>query len=951
MRRKVFAVIIILFFSVLCNNAFAQIKPETLRQIGLLLDEKASRTPAQRKIQSQLLQAVRESRGQRMVVGVPLKPAKVHADTKGNLDVDISADVTDDLIKKIESLGGKIIYPSKEYHTIRATVNLSMIDIISGYPEVKSIEPAVRSRVVGRVFHNQQLSSNQLNLVKFLPFNAEHIRGIMEKYINGHPGLTGRAGMVTSQGDHTHGADKARDVYGYTGKGIKIGVLSDSYNATSGAATDVLNGELPGTGNPFGYTTPVTVVQDEAGGTDEGRAILQIVHDLAPDAQLFFATADVSEASFATNITKLRNTYNCDIILDDVEYLDEPVFQDGTIAQAVNTVTAAGALYFSSAGNEGSLAKNTSGVFEGDFNDTGSPPFTSTKKNKTGTINNFGTSASPINGDIIETEGEDEYTLTWADPNGASSNDYDLFLVDASGDILEASTTNQTGTQNPFEAVPLLGTDFATGDRLVVFKNTAAAVRAFDLNTGGGLLTLATDGQTHGHCCAIAAFGVAATPAAGPFDGSSPTGPYPGVFVSSNKVETFSSDGPRRIFYTPSGTAITPGNFLFSTNGGEVLQKPDITAADGVSTNLSGTTEFDPLFFGTSAAAPHAASIAALIKSANPSLTPTQIRNILTSTALDIESTGVDYNSGYGIVQAFQAMQAVAPSALSNINIDTVIITEGTASNNNGAIDPGENANILVKLTDEASLAATNVVSTLRTTTTGITITKDTASYGTIPSSAIGANTFSFNVSPSVSCGSIVDFFDSVNFGGGGPSPQTFFFTESIGSQPDMSISSTLGSTPPTGSNFTSSTGTQTGRINRNTVGDVSSCATALTNPGLLTTSSTPRAYDAYIFTNTSSVSQCITVIMSSTNADSLFCVTYNDSGFVPANPSSHFLADGGNSFSPENYSFNVASGKSFTVVVHEVGSGGGVGSAYNLDVSLSQCSIVYTFNGNGNWE
>ena len=90
--------------------------------------------------------------------------------------------------------------------------------------------------------------------------------------------------------------------------------------------------------------------------------MLQIVHDVAPGAQLFFATADVSEAGFAANILALRDApYNCDIIIDDVFYFDEPVFQDGIVAQAVNTVTAAGALYFSSAGNEGNLAKGTAG--------------------------------------------------------------------------------------------------------------------------------------------------------------------------------------------------------------------------------------------------------------------------------------------------------------------------------------------------------------------------------------------------------------------------------------------------------------------------------------------------------------------------------------------------------------------------------------------------------------
>src|SRR5262249_31043937 len=98
----------------------------------------------------------------------------------------------------------------------------------------------------------------------------------------------------------------------------------------------------------------------------------------------------------------------------------------------------------------------------------------------------------------------------------------------------------------------------------------------------------------------------------------------------------------------PSGVPLTPGNVLFSTNGGVTFIKPDIAAADGVTTRTPG---FNP-FFGTSAAAPHAAGIAALIKSAKPSLTPAQIYNAMISTALDIRAAGVDRDSGYGLVMA-----------------------------------------------------------------------------------------------------------------------------------------------------------------------------------------------------------------------------------------------------------------------------------------------------------
>jgi subtilisin family serine protease len=109
------------------------------------------------------------------------------------------------------------------------------------------------------------------------------------------------------------------------------------------------------------------------------------------------------------------------------------------------------------------------------------------------------------------------------------------------------------------------------------------------------------------------------------------------------------------MFYFADGTPITPGNFLFGTNGGVVLVKPDIAAADGVSTR---TPFFSP-FFGTSAAAPHAAGVAALVKSANPAATGAQIFNALTGTALDIRAVGIDRDSGYGIVMAPAAVNAI----------------------------------------------------------------------------------------------------------------------------------------------------------------------------------------------------------------------------------------------------------------------------------------------------
>lgn len=151
-------------------------------------------------------------------------------------------------------------------------------------------------------------------------------------------------GNTTSQGDPAMRSDVARAAFGVTGAGVKVGVLSDSFNCLGGAPAGVASNDL----------SPVQVIQEISsctGATDEGRAMLEIVHDVAPGASLAFASAFNGTASFANNIIAL-GANGAKVIVDDVIYLTEPMFQDGPIAQAVDTVVGSGSAYFSSAGNQ-----------------------------------------------------------------------------------------------------------------------------------------------------------------------------------------------------------------------------------------------------------------------------------------------------------------------------------------------------------------------------------------------------------------------------------------------------------------------------------------------------------------------------------------------------------------------------------------------------------------------
>ena len=108
------------------------------------------------------------------------------------------------------------------------------------------------------------------------------------------------------------------------GSGVKVGVLSTSVDYLPEAQT---NGNLG----------DVTVLPGQSGipGSGEGTAMLEIVHAMAPGAQLFFATGGPTEKQFATNILNLRFVYGCDVIVDDISYADESPFQDMTVARAV----------------------------------------------------------------------------------------------------------------------------------------------------------------------------------------------------------------------------------------------------------------------------------------------------------------------------------------------------------------------------------------------------------------------------------------------------------------------------------------------------------------------------------------------------------------------------------------------------------------------------------------
>lgn len=180
---------------------------------------------------------------------------------------------------------------------------------------------------------------------------------------------------------------------------------------------------------------------------------------------------------------------------------------------------------------------------------------------------------------------------------GPADDDYDLFLLDAAlANVVAASTNTQDGDDDPLEAISSIGTDHS-GNRLVVVLFSGDD-QFLQLNTHRGVLENGTDGQITGHAGAASAFAVAAANVAA-------AGGGPFVGGAANPVEPFSSDGPRRIFFDADGSPVPES--LLGVPTFISRPKPDVTAADGVTTTTPGFTTF----FGTSASVPHAAAIAA----------------------------------------------------------------------------------------------------------------------------------------------------------------------------------------------------------------------------------------------------------------------------------------------------------------------------------------------------
>ena len=434
---------------------------------------------------------------------------------------------------------------------------------------------------------------------------------------------TPRAGSVTTEGDAILKADALRAL-GVDGSGVKVGVISNGANNRASAQA---TGDLPG-----GITTFGSACDPFFFGVacDEGTALMEIVHDLAPGAQLGFGAA-ATDLEFIQRVGDLVNTFGADVVVDDLGFFGAPYFADGPLAQAVAAVKNQ-VVYVSAAGND------AQGHYEANYVPGGT--FLGVE------IHDFGVAAGGLSDStmnvLINPGGALLVFLQWNDPFGGSGNNYDLALInEAENDFLClpfcVSTGSQTGFQDPIEVVTYVNdTGSPVRGKVVVgrFSGLNRRLEMFLLHVEGDVVIEQYNipvGSVFGHKAVPGVLAVGAIDAEDP---------------GHDNIEPFSSRGPSRIDF-PSL---------------ENRQKPDITAIDNVS--VSGAGGFPTRFIGTSAAAPHVAGIAALLKQTRPSASPAKLRQALENGAVDLGAAGPDNVFGRGRVDGIAAHDLLKPKGM-----------------------------------------------------------------------------------------------------------------------------------------------------------------------------------------------------------------------------------------------------------------------------------------------
>ena len=469
---------------------------------------------------------------------------------------------------------------------------------------------------------------------------------------------------ITNQADIALLADAARARFGVDGTGIRVGVISDSFDVLGGYAFDVETGALPAgvqvLKEGLKYSQDGKLV-----GKDEGRAMAQLVYSIAPGAELFFTTQGAGgPTDFADSIKRLADA-GCQIIVDDVTEDGVPWFQDGDVAKAVNTVVEDyGVAYFTSAGN---FARNS---YAADFRPIDAASIAGLPAELASVPGLVLHDFDPGPGvDVFQLAKFPDGTrsfdleLQWDQPWENNQSDIDLFMYAADGVTL----LDRVEGSHQLNANPTLG-GFG-----IALKQGVTQVQFVIAHAGGVAPTYvkyltydadlqpkyATDSSTIvGHANSATAAAV----------GASDYFRTPAYRESPALLADFSSWGGTPILFAEDGTRLPAA---------EVREQPRFVAPHFGNTSFFvqiSDWEFDglPNFSGTSAAAPNAAAVAALMMHLDPTLTAAEVVAALEATAVDMLEAGYDPGTGHGLIQAEAALARVAGISISGTVFEDV---------------------------------------------------------------------------------------------------------------------------------------------------------------------------------------------------------------------------------------------------------------------------------------
>jgi hypothetical protein len=452
-------------------------------------------------------------------------------------------------------------------------------------------------------------------------------------------------GKITSQGDWTTGAEVARHVFNVDGSGIDIGIISTSFDALGGASSDVASGDLP----------TVQVLKDLpanspfAPADDEGRALAQIIHDVAPGASLLFRTGGITDPSISTS-TNFVNALNdltqagADIIVNDISF-PSSIFQDGAAAQAISDITQQGITYITAAGNNGSISYESPYKTDGTTFDIAGITFEAF---------NFGTQQHPdLFQDIQPTQENSSINplLSWDEPNGQTSSNLQMFLLNTP-ELPKADGSNVLG----IGGLPSLD---PTDSSLRILPYALATTQPVYL-----MIAREENGTPPPHEIKwiSTASGVDRTTQ---YEYLNSTATIFGQENARDAITVGAADFNDGLPEARSYSSVSSVPVLFNAEGERLLfpenrQKPDIFAPDGISTTFETSSPFNP-FNGTSAAAPHIAGIVALMQQkagGARSLSTVQTREILQESAIPVMSGSGEVETA-GFVQADWAVSEV----------------------------------------------------------------------------------------------------------------------------------------------------------------------------------------------------------------------------------------------------------------------------------------------------